>query len=39
MYLQNIDQISRAIHGILCGNIEKLELSIMFFTHGSLRSP
>ena len=27
MYLQNIDQICHAIFGILCGTIEKLELS------------
>ena len=34
MYLQSIDQICHAIFGILCGTIEKLELSNILLHMG-----
>ena len=34
MYLQNIDQICHAICGILCGIIEKVELSNILLHMG-----
>ena len=34
MYLQNIDQICPVIFGIICRNIQKLELSIIILNMG-----